>query len=255
MAPGGFLKAAMERDPEIQVTAFTLPDTVGGHEILLDAHLREKINLRMLDVTMLSEDMGVSPTNISYHYAQHIDRRNFLPQQLPHDLKVDLVLCDGQVLRTHSRAAYREPVEATRLISVQLALGLEHLRPGGTMLIMQHRFELWDSLTLLHTLSKFSDDVRVHKPSKAHSKRSSYYVVAKNVQSQSLAAKEAIGRWKNTWRIATFGTPEEIRKVRTPSVEKVDELLEEFGTTLVRLGVPVWRTQAEALSKAPFIKR
>ena len=48
----------------------------------------------------------------------------------------DLVICDGQVLRTHARAGYKEAREARKLIVTQLALGSEHVRQGETMVVL-----------------------------------------------------------------------------------------------------------------------
>jgi hypothetical protein len=36
--------------------------------------------------------------------------------------------------------------------------------------------------------------------------------------------------------------------------ETVEEVLEEFGSELIRLGKKIWRVQAKALANAPFIR-
>src|SRR2546423_6558730 len=74
------------------------------------------------------------------------DARSLLPQQFDPGQLFDLVLCDGQVLRTHVRAPYREMREARRLAVTQLAIGLEHLRIGGTMVVLLHKVEATDTV-------------------------------------------------------------------------------------------------------------
>ncbi|KAH7030650.1 uncharacterized protein B0I36DRAFT_288185 [Microdochium trichocladiopsis] len=253
MAPGGFLKAVIDRNPGVRAMAFTLPTESGGHEIMLPRKTMSNINIRSIDITMLAEDMGI-PIAARSIADGHPDADKFLPRHLPADLLVDLALCDGQVLRTQPRASYREATEATRLASVQLALGLEHLRPGGALVLLLHKIEAWDVVETLYTFSTFSD-VQVYKPQRAHQKRSSFYMVARNVNSRSEAAKEAVQKWKLWWKTATFGTVEELRELRGPKPGEVDEVLKDYGPRLMELGLPVWKTQADALAAAPFLKK
>lgn len=255
MAPGAFLETALRLNPGAQAVAFTLPEEAGGHKVLLPRNKNVKINF--LDITMLAEDMGTARADIA---TEHPDATKFLSQHLSSDMRFNLVLCDGQVLRTHEphRASYREPREARRLRLTQLALGLEHLQPGGTMMVLLHKVESWDTVCLLHSFSKFSD-VRVFKPKLGHQKRSSFYMIAQKVQTGSQEATAAVQEWKRQWKIATFSGDEEYRKFAHDSASVgslgVHELLEEFGATLVKLGEDVWRIQADALAKASFMRK
>lgn len=126
---------------------------------------------------MLAADMGVMEIP-----PEHQDTTNFLPRQFAPEDQFNLVFCNGQVLRTHIRASYREHREARRLISTQLALGLEHLMPGGKMVVLLHRVEAWDTVLCLRPFSRFAM-VRLFKPSAGHEKRSSFYLNAGGVQS------------------------------------------------------------------------
>ncbi|RYP26611.1 hypothetical protein DL767_007958 [Monosporascus sp. MG133] len=254
-APGGFLQTALEQNPEARAVAFSLPVSEGGHKLLLQPENNPNVTLKFMDITMLAADMGMPsiPTD-------HPDAGNFvLLRQFDSSDKqealFDLVFCDGHVLRTHPRATYRETREVRRLKSTQLALGLEHLRPGGTMVVLLHKLEEWDTLSLLYCFSRFAT-VRTFKPRTGHATRSSFYMVATDIRSRGPEAQAAIARWKALWRIATFGSDEEYVAALHENDDdpRVEDVLEEFGTGLVRLGRVVWDIQAKALEKAPFIK-
>ncbi|KAI1773227.1 hypothetical protein F4818DRAFT_121057 [Hypoxylon cercidicola] len=246
MAPGGFLATALRKNPGAGALAFSLPVSDGGHKVLLPA--TPNVEEKLLDITMLAEDMGIEEIP-----EDHPDAGHFLPRQFKPDQLFDLVLCDGQVLRTHKRASYREKREGTRLTVTQLALGLEHLRPGGTLVILLHKLERVDTANLLRTFSKISS-VRCFKPEKAHRIRSSFYMVATNVQSQHPDAIQAIKTWKAAWKMATFGTDEDYEKSPRNDGKDVEKMLAEFGADLVNMGRQAWRVQAAALSKASFIR-
>ncbi|KAK3715746.1 hypothetical protein LTR37_006971 [Vermiconidia calcicola] len=246
MAPGGFLQAAIELNPTASARAYTLPFEDGGHEVLLPR--KPNVNVRFRDITMLAADMDATEI-----MADHADADKFLPQEFNPKRLYDLVLCDGQVLRTHPRASYRDHCEVSRLTTTQLALGLEHLRPGGTMIVLLHKVEKCYAVMLLNTFRKFST-LQLYKPEKAHAKRSSFYMIASNIQSRHPEAISAIAEWKNTWRVATFGNEDEYKKAMWVDAECVTEVLREFGPELIAMARPIWAIQAEALADAPFVK-
>ncbi|KAI2640975.1 hypothetical protein GGS21DRAFT_487301 [Xylaria nigripes] len=247
MAPGAFLQVAMQQNPQAHARAFTLPVENGGHRVLMQPN--PNIIIKPLDVTMLAADMGVNvipPT--------HPDANNFLPQELYPDDLFDLAICDGQVLRTHTRASYRESQESARLALTQLTIALEHIRPGGTILILTHKIESWRSVMILHMLSKFSV-LKVHKPKSGHVTRSSCYIVAFDVRPNHEDAVRAVRAFKQLWKAATFDTEEEFWRLSRSLAPNVRDVLEEFGPELVRLARPTWETQANALAKAPWNQR
>lgn len=247
MAPGAFLEIALKKNPGSHALAFSRPVSRGGHR----SHLASGLNARrvFLDVTMLAADMDLDQIP-----EGHEDAENFLPRQLAEGRLFDLVICDGRVLRQHPRAPYRESREATRLATVQLALGLQHLRSGGTMVVLLHGLESWNTVNLIWKFHKISS-VQLFKPKKCHAKRSSFYMVATNLDSQNPEAVEAVKRWKRIWQIATFGSDEEQGKVRLDEDTSVETLVEDFGSEIVKLGTAIWKIQADALAKAPFMKK
>lgn len=249
MAPGGFLATALSLNPSARAVGFSLPPSQGGHKILLPDNSR--VTVKFLDLTMLAKNMGVAETDVP---AEHADAPNFqLTSQFENGVFFDLVLCDGNVLRNHDRPAYRERREAQRLRFSQLALGLEHVREGGTMVVLLHKLDAWDSVQILYTFRQFSR-VRVFKPRVGHAKRSSFYMVAKDIRGGCLECVRAVERWKGLWRVVTFGSEEMYLEELGRGELDVHVVLGEFGLELARLGREVWRIQAEALEQAPFIK-
>ncbi|KAK0932462.1 hypothetical protein LTR29_015975 [Friedmanniomyces endolithicus] len=248
VAPGGYLETSMWHDPRAQATAFSLGTDQGGHEILMPPNPR--IAVKFMDITMLAADMGVDTIP-----AGHPDFANFLPRELAPNQFFDLVICDGQVLRTnvHARAEYRESREATRLTLTQLALGLDHLTPGGTMVVLLHHMETWGTLCLMRKMHQFAS-VQLFKHPKCHAKRSAFYMIATKVNARCPQATEAIEEWKGIWKVATFGSEEAYRDVMHASDAEVHSLLKNFGPRLVEIARPIWVIQAKALEKASFVK-
>ncbi|KAK8067684.1 hypothetical protein PG996_006796 [Apiospora saccharicola] len=158
---------------------------------------------RFLDVTMLAEDMGITLADIP---ADHPDAAKFLPRQLGEKDLFNLVLCDGHILRTQDRSSgptsdpdnknYRELYEIYRLKYVQLALGLEHMKPGGTLVVLLHKVETWNTLCTFRRLARISDRVQLHKPHVSHTTRSSFYLVATGVDSTHPEAADSVAKWK-----------------------------------------------------------
>ncbi|KAI3326524.1 hypothetical protein HD806DRAFT_551575 [Xylariaceae sp. AK1471] len=205
----------------------------GGPSKILDMCMAPgpKTAIDFLDINMLAADMGVEVVP-----PEHPDTHNFLPRLLHPEDVFDLVLCDGQVLRMHSRAEYREKREAVRLTLTQLVIALEHVKPGGTILALIHKVKSWKCVFLLQIFCKFSS-VQVFKPKRGHAKRSSCYLT-----------------WKQLWKTATFKTEEKYKQLVRSLEPNVKEILDDFGPMLVKLGRAVWETQAATLAKAPFVR-
>ncbi|KAL1869649.1 hypothetical protein Daus18300_005504 [Diaporthe australafricana] len=253
MAPGVYLAKALERNPNAHAVAFTLPPSQGGHIPTLSES--ETLKIHLLDITMLAADMGIKSNEIP---QEHPDAANFLPRHFDDGQSFDLVLYDGILLRSQDRAAYRFYREFSRLLLTQLALGLEHLRPGGTMIILLHKVERIINIRLLRDFARFAT-VKLFKPKSGHAKRSSFYMIASEIRSRDKEAIEAVQGWKREWKIATLGTDGEWREDYTRVASfgdlGIDGVLEEFGPTLIKLGQKVWRTQADALKVASFNKK
>ncbi|EHL00694.1 hypothetical protein M7I_3324 [Glarea lozoyensis 74030] len=99
---------------------------------------------------------------------------------------------------------------------------------------------------------KFAE-VDSFKPARKHGSRSSFYMVAKNVKPQSTAAISAIVEWKSSWWQATFGGEDGTgERKEDPPESVVRQMLEEYGERLIEMGRPVWRIQADNLSRTDY---
>lgn len=108
MAPGAFLGVALELNPDAKALAFSLSPSQGGHNVLLPDGLM--VTMHFVDIVMLAEDLRVPVADIP---CSHPDFASFLPRHFPQRQRFELAFCDGQVLRSHFRASYRENREAT----------------------------------------------------------------------------------------------------------------------------------------------
>lgn len=70
--------------------------------------------------------------------------------------------------------------------------------------MLMHKVDMWPSVSVLHTFSKFAQ-VSVFKPSHKHQARSSFYMIAQDVRAESEAAKTAVDEWKQIWWKTTCG--------------------------------------------------
>jgi 23S rRNA U2552 (ribose-2'-O)-methylase RlmE/FtsJ len=245
MAPGGYTASALKYNPGARAFGVTLPPEQGGHELLLPASSSSVV---FLDITMLATEFGVEIPP-----STHPECTGFLSDRPHLGRTFQLVFCDGQVLRTHQRAEYRQHEEGRRLAVSQLILALQRIRAGGTLIMLLHKIEAWDSTEILYHFSKFSS-VQVFKPRRTHAIRSSFYLIARNVQPDSAAAKLAVEMWKHAWWHTTFGGENGTGARESVEEDSVRTVLDQFGEQLIKLGKPIWETQAKALSEMSFVR-
>ncbi|MCJ1427067.1 hypothetical protein MMC29_004970 [Sticta canariensis] len=249
MAPGGYTWYFLERNPTARSFGITLPTEDGGHPMYLPyGKDDERVELEFMDITMLTSEFGTPIEDVP---ALHPEADKFSSDRPFLGKFFDLVICDGQVLRVHKHQ--RSPSrEIVRLLVSQLILGLQRIKPGGTFIILLHKIDAWDSMVLLQTFETFSQ-IQVYKSEKVHAGRSSFYLVAKYVRSDSPEAKKAVNQWKSVWWRVTFagdsGTgldPDE------PDDQEIKDGLADYGQRLCQLARPIWSIQLKAMKNAKF---
>ncbi|KAG9240917.1 hypothetical protein BJ878DRAFT_545761 [Calycina marina] len=246
MVPGGYTGSALKYNPTAKAAGITLPPDKGGHEVLLNSY---RSTVLYHDITIFAKEFGVdeAPCTHPRHDSFSLERP-FIDQRF------DFVMCDGQVLRTHKRPEYRERTEATRLTSSQLILALQRIRHGGTLIILLHKIEALDIMELLHLFSQFSD-IEVFKPLRKHAIRSTFYPIAKNVQPSVESARVAVISWKKAWWNATYGGEQGVGAQRLVIDNKYAQgIIDSFGDRFTTLARPVWKIQADALSRTDFTR-
>ncbi|KAI6713457.1 hypothetical protein JHW43_004059 [Diplocarpon mali] len=247
MAPGGYSAAIMKMNPHSKVFGITLPVELGGHRLCIDP--KELSGLLGMDATMLVREFTGKEAP-----RKHPDYYRFSNVQPFRFYEFDLVLCDGIKLRSHNRPSYREENEAVRLATSQLILAMQRIRRDGkgTLIMLLHKVESWSSVYTMYLISKFAT-IQTFKPLKKHQTRSSFYIIATNVNTQSEHAISAVKEWKETWWTATFGGQLGTGvKPAEPTQELVVDVLSEFGGALIQYGQDIWGIQADALSMTDY---
>ena len=123
----------------------------------------------------------------------------------------------------------------------ELVLGREHLRPGGTMIVLLHKIDTWETVQILHEFNQFSS-IRLYKTAWFRAIRNSFYLITTNVRSQNKEAIVAIARWKRVWESATFVLDDDLLDMKFDLQGRLDveQVLEEFGPDLISMGKKVW---------------
>ncbi|KAJ5491105.1 hypothetical protein N7539_002672 [Penicillium diatomitis] len=230
MAPGAFSHVILNVNRFAEIRALTLPKQDGGHELLLpNWQTDRRFKVHFLDVTMLPAAMGF-PDLIPTDHPQAVKFSNEFHYK---NETFDIVFCDGAVLHTHDRGQ-ETPGEAVRLSSAQLVLGLQNLKSAGTF--------------------KFAR-VSLFKPTVSHRNRSSFYLIAKNVETTSPEAKKFLRSHRLKWLRKTV----ESFDLKMPDIEPQEEeepmesIISAIGDELIRLAEPLWKIQILAM-KQLFLK-
>ncbi|RAL59206.1 hypothetical protein DID88_006661 [Monilinia fructigena] len=248
MAPGGYTAAALSHRSAFQAYGITLAPESGGHTIIIDKNRLQ--GLRFHDITMFKEFCPGGKEIPECFKSRFSDIRPYK------SIKFHLVFADGKTLRTHDRLkdTYDANLnkETVRLQTSQLILAMNRMHNGGTLVMLLHKVDTWHSAFLLYTFSKFAK-VEIFKPIKKHATRSSFYMVATDINVNHTIALTAIESWKEDWFRATFGGPDKTGLPKEePRSEVVQELLTEFGPKLIELGHKAWMVQANALSYTSY---
>jgi 23S rRNA U2552 (ribose-2'-O)-methylase RlmE/FtsJ len=251
MAPGGFVAYFLERFPDGRADAITLPVKEGGHQVVLPFGSRnDHVHVTFADVTIFATELGVQGIP-----EEHPDKQKLLALWPYSQQSYDLVICDGQALRTQNLAEYRKTCEQSRLFNSQLVLALKKVRPGGTIIALLYKSHKWRTFSLLQMFSKFSD-IQLFKPKRFYAKKSSFYLVAKNVRPESQDAIDAVGKFARSWARGTLldaTGPSEENDNGDSSDGEMKLLLEDFGDKFIYLAKPVWEVQATALANARWM--
>jgi hypothetical protein len=105
MAPGGFTETVFRKHPAATVRAITLPQEVGGLQVMLPRWRSDhRVLIQFLDVMMLTNEMGRPTTSIP---TTHPDVANFSSERPFEGEVFDLAFGGATAQHAHARADYR----------------------------------------------------------------------------------------------------------------------------------------------------
>lgn len=249
MAPGGFVSYFLRKHPEGAADAITLSTIKGGHQVLLPyGHAGSRVQVHFADLTMFADELGAGDIAKTHPEAEE------LATQWPYQkLRYDLIICDGQVLWDQQLSEYRKDCEQSRLFNAQLIISLQRVQQGGTIIALLQQAHKWRIFALLWLFSKFSD-IALFKPKEFHARKSSFYLVAKNVQANSSEARNAVAKFQKTWLLATTRNTDHVKTEQLNEAE-ISSMIDMFGPVFIEMVRPVFATQANALRTAPWMKK
>ena len=110
MAPSGYTWSLPQVNPDARIICITLLPEMGGHPMRLPYGNEDpRVQVVFMGITMMASEFGTPVPEIA---SRHPEAANFITPTPYQDADFDIVLCDGQVLRTHRRAEYRQDREA-----------------------------------------------------------------------------------------------------------------------------------------------
>ena len=254
MAPGGYTASACKYSPQAHVSAITLPECQGGYHVFVRHGSGTRVDLMQADITMFAAEFGVTkiPPDSQLDAAKFSFERPFLKP-------FDLIFCDGHVARTQEVLSHSRATEVSRLTCSQLIIAMQRIKSGGTLILLLHGADLYHNVKLIRFFDKVSR-LQLFKPVKGHAKKSSFYLVAKDMQPGRKVAQAAVSKWKQIWKDATFPSTAgptsdgnhaqdraEVLLKQAEREKDSDELIGSFGERLIKLAEPLWETQKDAL--------
>ena len=254
MAPGGYTASVCRYSPQAHVSAITLPECQGGYHVFVRHGSGTRVEVMQADITMFAAEFGVTeiPPDSQLDAAKFSFARPFLKP-------FDLIFCDGHVARTQEVLSHSRATEVSRLTCSQLIIAMQRIKSGGTLVILLHGADLYHNVKLMRFFDKISR-IQLFKLVKGHAKKSSFYLVAKDMQPGRKVAQAAVSKWKQIWKDATFPSTvaptgdgnhdqdEDEALLKQAEREKdSDELIGCFGERLIELAEPLRETQKNAL--------
>ncbi|KZV64484.1 hypothetical protein PENSPDRAFT_669002 [Peniophora sp. CONT] len=172
--PGGFSSYILEANPKAIGTGISLEVSQGGHEYLLEEHLRSRFELIWADVTKYR--LGPLCTNAATYTP--------LPfSHLSHPNGFALVLLDGHALRnTAGPSLSALHTLADRLLISQLIIAFDVIRAGGTIVMKLNDIRNPTTKRLLYLFDALAADVRTWKPVCIHATRPTFYIIARGIR-------------------------------------------------------------------------
>lgn len=190
----------------------------------------------------------------------HNVRLNNLPQSILNST-YDLVILDGHSLRNYVTPNHEPPPgrwEAQRLLLSQIIVSLQSVASDGTIVIKLSHPEGYVTATILYMLDQISAHLELVKPLRMHTKRGTFYAIAKGVGigDNWLKKENYLFRFRLLWYEISFGGANGQGRFLLDEgakdldfIASYDQLFVGYMERLAELGEDVWRIQGETMHK------
>ncbi|KAJ7073993.1 hypothetical protein C8F01DRAFT_1010181 [Mycena amicta] len=238
--PGGFTSYILSKNLSAQGHGISSEIENGGHRFLLEDRHRSRFKISYADLSYYR----LGPLPASVVSASKLKPATALPFDTSRAF--DVILLDGHPLRSAG--------DPDLLLVSQLIMGLQYVKPGGTLLIRLADPEQAATAKLLFMLDGLSTRLETFKPRFMNATRSTFYVIAKGVGEGVGAACQPIlvEKLKELWVDLTIGGvhgagqalgEEDLDFVVTTKELQQPTHLER----IMKLSKRVWEVQARAL--------
>jgi hypothetical protein len=144
---------------------------------------------------MLANEMGRPATSIP---TQRPDIAKFSSKRPFQNETFNLVFCaatSATTQRAHVSPKHHKSRKRLRLATSQLVFALQRLRNQGSLVLVMHKPESFNTAEVIRTFTKCSS-VRLFKSKTKHAITSSFFIVAMEVDTQSEEMQSAVVKWK-----------------------------------------------------------
>ncbi|KAF7322301.1 FtsJ domain-containing protein [Mycena chlorophos] len=242
--PGGFTSYILSKNLAAQGHGISSEIETGGPRFLLEDRHRARFKISYADLSYYR--LGPLPADVATKQQTKLKPVAGLPFDTT-KRPFDIVLLDGHPLRCAG--------DPDRLLVSQLIMGLQWVKPGGTLIIRLADPEQAATAKLLFMLDGLSTRIDTAKPRFVNATRSTFYVVAQGVGAGVGASCQPIliAKLKELWVDlmigGVHGAGRALNEEDLDFVVTTKELQQpEHLGRIVELSKRVWEVQARALS-------
>ncbi|EFY86533.1 FtsJ-like methyltransferase family protein [Metarhizium acridum CQMa 102] len=214
----------LECYPNTKITGISMPSEEGGCPVGFES---ENVQSVVKNVGTLAGDLGVSDIPETHQMTPSLTMERVLCKELPaRKAKRKKPPRKGKIPPCERKLRSDSP-EYIRIQTAQLILATENLRENGTMVVLMRKPENPPTTELLRLFSQFSE-ISLFKHRHHYQTTSSFYMVAKNVQTRSEKATRAIAKRRKKWKETTLrqaGEADESEESVGDEFENVSDLI------------------------------
>lgn len=248
--PGGFSQYILQKNHVSTGHGLSLAPPV-GYRLSIDGSELDRFQIAYQDITRYDFYTDFMPP-MSDPLPTPLNTLDLYP--LPTLALQDFIIADGQVLRDYNAPKAESFLGRptgfgpyASLLYAQLVLGLIFLRPGGTLVFKTTHCDRYYTIVLLQKLQTISS-VKCFKPTTCWSDRSSFYVVAKRVRTNSSDCTELVSLWVKYLYYLTTGNEVPGELSEEYKWEREEEAVGRGDIeALVPIIRKVWKVQADGM--------